>query len=105
MRIFIRIKGNTPNVIRQGGTPALNFMLMDSYKIAISPLIAYTLTFPSQRTHPERLRRRARLSLFLSGGIAGGTVTTVLYPIEFLQTRLALDMGNSIQTRKYWNNM
>lgn len=105
MCIFIRIKGNTPNVIRQGGTAALNFMLMDSYKIAISPLIAYTLTFPSQRTHPERLRHRARISSFLSGGLAGGTVTTVLYPIEFLRTRLALDMGNSIETRKYPNGM
>jgi len=35
------------------------------------------------------------LSSFLSGGLAGGTTTTFLYPIEFLRTRLALDIGTS----------
>eukprot|EP00594_Rhizosolenia_setigera_P009081 CAMPEP_0178956684 /NCGR_PEP_ID=MMETSP0789-20121207/10430_1 /TAXON_ID=3005 /ORGANISM="Rhizosolenia setigera, Strain CCMP 1694" /LENGTH=457 /DNA_ID=CAMNT_0020638719 /DNA_START=138 /DNA_END=1511 /DNA_ORIENTATION=+ len=98
-------RGNTPNVIRQGGTSAINFMLMDSYKTAITPLLNYTLSFPSERTLEERKRRRLLLSSFLSGGLAGGTTTTVLYPVEFLRTRLAMDMGNSPETRKYPKGM
>merc|ERR1712029_289324 len=35
----------------------------------------------------------ALVSSFLSGGLAGGTVTTVLYPVEFVRTRLAMDVG------------
>lgn len=98
-------RGNTPNVIRQGGTSAVNFMLMDSYKRAIAPILSYTLSFPSNKSQTQRVRTRARLSSFLSGGLAGGTTTTVLYPIEFLRTRLAMDMGNSVETRKYPRGM
>ncbi|OEU19010.1 mitochondrial carrier [Fragilariopsis cylindrus CCMP1102] len=77
-------RGNTPNVLRHAGGAALNFMLMDWYKsksiIIISPIIAMT---------------RQIISAFLSGGLAGGTTTTLLYPIEFMRTRLALDTGSS----------
>ncbi|KAL9183560.1 hypothetical protein ACHAXT_004416 [Thalassiosira profunda] len=86
-------RGNTPNVIRQGGTAALNFMLMDWYKSAISPLLVWSLQLPSNRAPEKRQKRRARISSFLSGGLAGGTVTTVLYPVEFVRTRLAMDVG------------
>ena len=92
-------KGNTPNVIRQGGTTALNFMLMNSYKKAITPMLTYSLSYSSKKSPTQRARKRAWLSSFLSGGLAGGTTTTVLYPIEFLRTRLAMDMGNSYETR------
>ena len=82
-------------MIRQGGAAALNFMLMDRYKAAIAPIMAHTLRIPSNRPHIERKKRRKVLSSFLSGGLAGGTTTTVLYPIEFLRTRLAMDMGST----------
>lgn len=85
--------GNTPNVIRQGGTSAMNFMLMDWYKRAISPLLVWSLKLPSNRDPEVRQKRRALISSFLSGGLAGGTVTTVLYPVEFVRTRLAMDVG------------
>ena len=85
--------GNTPNVIRQGGTSAMNFMLMDWYKRAISPLLIWSLQLPSNRDPEKRKKRRAFISSFLSGGLAGGTVTTVLYPVEFVRTRLAMDVG------------
>ena len=78
---------------------------MDSYKLAISPLLTYTLSFPSDRSFTQRIRRRKLWSSFLSGGLAGGTTTTVLYPIEFLRTRLAMDMGKSANTRKYPRGM
>lgn len=57
---------------------------MDSYKTAITPLLHYTLSFPSERTLEERKRRRLLLSSFLSGGLAGGTTTTVLYPVSII---------------------
>lgn len=86
-------QGNTPNVIRQGGTSAMNFPLMDCYKSAISPLLVWSLRLPSNSDPEVRQKRRALLSSFLSGGLAGGTVTTVLYPFEFVRTRLAMDVG------------
>mmetsp|Transcript_23279 Transcript_23279/g.44601 ORF Transcript_23279/g.44601 Transcript_23279/m.44601 type:complete len:321 (-) Transcript_23279:21-983(-) len=86
-------KGNTPNVIRQGGSAAMNFLLMDKYKTAISPLLMWTMHLPSNRAPEKRQKRRALISSFLSGGLAGGTVTTALYPIEFVRTRLAMDVG------------
>uniref|UniRef100_A0A7S1Z5D2 ADP/ATP translocase n=1 Tax=Ditylum brightwellii TaxID=49249 RepID=A0A7S1Z5D2_9STRA len=98
-------RGNTPNVLRQGGTTALNFMLMDWYKQAIQTPLAYTLKLPSNRSPEARKKRRARLSSFLSGGLAGGTTTTFLYPIEFLRTRLAMDIGATIETRQYPRGM
>ena len=70
-------------------------MLMDWYKAAIAPIMTYTLRIPSNRPHIERTKRRKVLSSFLSGGLAGGTTTTALYPIEFLRTRLAMDMGST----------
>lgn len=86
-------RGNTPNVIRQGGTAAMNFLLMDWYKAAIRPILIWSLTLPSDRDPQARKKRRAIISSFLSGGLAGGTVTTVLYPVEFIRTRLAMDVG------------
>jgi Mitochondrial carrier protein. len=94
-------RGNTPNVIRQGGAAALNFMLMDWYKAAIAPVLNATLALPSKRSHEDRQKRRKIISSFLSGGLAGGTTTTVLYPIEFMRTRLALDVGNSSSSDGY----
>lgn len=88
-------RGNTPNVLRQAGSTALNFMLMDWYKIAIAPILNATLALPSNRPHEARKKRRKIISSFLSGGLAGGTTTTFLYPIEFMRTRLALDIGSS----------
>lgn len=90
---FLHFPGNTPNVIRQGGTSAMNFMLMDWYKSAISPLLVLSLQLPSNRDPAKRRKRRSLISSFLSGGLAGGTVTTVLYPVEFVRTRLAMDVG------------
>ncbi len=103
-------KGNTPNVVRQGGAAALNFLLMDWYKATIKPVMELSLSVPSHRPHELREKRRKILSSFLSGGLAGGTTTTVLYPIEFMRTRLALDLGTSSivdgkQTRKYPRGM
>ena len=42
------------------------------------------------------------MTSFVSGGMAGATATTVLYPVEFLRTRMAMDMGGkNLETRAY----
>lgn len=64
-------RGNTPNVIRQAGTAAMNFMLMDHYKNLVAPIMNYSLILPSNRSSEDRLRRRSLISSFLSGGLAG----------------------------------
>lgn len=88
-------RGNGPNVFRQAGASALNFMFMDRYKTMILPVMNATLIVPSNRTHEARKRGQKIVSSFLSGGLAGGTTTTFLYPFEFMRTRLALDVGSS----------
>lgn len=98
-------RGNTPNILRQGGAAGLNFLFMDWYKSAIAPIMTWSLTLPSNRSPLKRKKRRALLSSFLSGGLAGGTVTTVLYPVEFLRTRLAMDIGHCVNSRLYPNGM
>jgi len=98
-------RGNAANVLRQGGSAAMNFMLMDLYKASVTPMLDVTLSVPSWRNEEKRRKRRSIISSFLSGGLAGGTATTVLYPIEFLRTRLALDNGTTRLTRQYPNGM
>ena len=110
-------RGNFPNVLRTAGQSALNFALMDYYKsIASSSIWEKPMTVIQQQQkhqqcpHPhqqwttsteEMQRLRKSMSSFISGGLAGGTATTLLYPIEFLRTRLAMDLGRSVEHRKY----
>jgi len=78
-------RGNTPNVLRQAGTAGLNFALMEQYQdIARKTLRHY---------HPAAVS-------FLSGGLAGATATTLLYPLDFIRTRMAMDVGYE-STRMY----
>lgn len=99
-------RGNTPNLLMQAGSASLNFMLMDWFKAElVEPFMEYTMQRPSQRTEDQRKRRRALWTSFLSGGLAGGTAITFLYPIAFLRTRLAMDVGATKETRLYPRGM
>ena len=104
-------RGNTPNVLRQGSTSALNFMLMDQYKIITSLSMSSSMYTKLDENGKEvenmsKKRRSKLVSSFVSGGLAGGTATSILYPFEFLRTRLAMDTGNHAnKTRKYPNGM
>ena len=89
-------RGNVPNVIRVSGTAAVNFTCMEYYKrVAVAP---WFKRLPFQRhatTRPQIERRRRLATSLVSGGLAGATATTVLYPVEFLRTRLAMDVGGT----------
>jgi solute carrier family 25 (adenine nucleotide translocator) protein 4/5/6/31 len=94
-------RGNLPNVLRVSGTAAINMTCMDYYKkVAVAPWLEHNLV-QRHSTTTEQIERRRRLTTsFVSGGLAGATGTTILYPIEFLRTRLAMDTGTA-ETRKY----
>ena len=93
LRAFWR--GNGPNVLLQAGASALSFMFMDCYKNLILQIIDASPSLSSNRSHEATKKGRKILSAFLSGGLAGGTTTTFLYPLAFMRTRLALDVGSS----------
>ena len=108
-------RGNAPNVVRQAGAASLNFLLMDRYKAALAPFLAR-----EEDGYRGRMRRnggssndqssdwrwdRRMCSSLGSAGLAGGTATTVLYPVEFLRTRLALDAGAAAGVRMYPRGM
>jgi solute carrier family 25 (adenine nucleotide translocator) protein 4/5/6/31 len=82
-------RGNFPNVCRVAGTAAINFSALQIYK----PLVAQRL--------PKSWDRQHIWTGFLSGGLAGATSTTLLYPMEFVRTRLAMDKGRNTAERLY----
>jgi solute carrier family 25 (adenine nucleotide translocator) protein 4/5/6/31 len=86
-------RGNVPNVMRTAGATALNFSLMDYYKrAAVSPWLQHGLLQKRATTTEQLKRHRQMMASFISGGLAGATATTILYPVEFLRTRLAMDV-------------
>lgn len=89
-------RGNLPSVMRVSGTAAVNFACMDYFKqVAVGPFFEKRL-LQRQKTSLEQLQRRRKLvTSFVSGGLAGATSTTVMYPFEFLRTRLAMDIGKA----------
>ena len=94
-------RGNLPSVIRVSGTAAINFTMMNYYKdAAVRPFL--NAQFLHSAASPDQLeRRRQTITSLVAGGLAGGTSTTLLYPIEFLRTRLAADVVKGTQTGHY----
>ncbi|KAL3928025.1 MAG: hypothetical protein SGBAC_012832 [Bacillariaceae sp.] len=93
-------RGNWPNVMRTAGQAALNLALMDYYKSIATSYANFDQEHPSflqPKTDDEIYwhRRRKLVISFVSGGLAGGSATSLLYPTEFLRTRLAMDLGRS----------
>lgn len=83
-------RGNTPNVVRVAGTAAVNFYALTYYKELLHSRL------PSKH-HYDRRSRHVWIS-FLAGGLAGATSTTLLYPVEFVRTRLAMDISKKKNT-------
>lgn len=89
-------RGNLPSCMRVAGTAAINFTCMDYYKrVAVAPFLESAIVQRRSTTKTALARKRQLAASFVSGGLAGATSTTLLYPFEFLRTRLALDVGKS----------
>ena len=101
-------RGNVPNVLRTAGQAGLNFALMDYYKkVAVSSVFErHVIQRRHNRSDEDRVRLRKLTTSFISGGLAGGTATTLLYPVEYMRTRLAMDQGSTVsKTRSYPGGM
>lgn len=82
-------RGNLANVIRYFPTQALNFAFKDTYK----------------RMFLDGVDKRKQFWRFFagnlaSGGAAGATSLTFVYPLDFARTRLAADVGQG-SSRQY----
>ena len=75
-------RGNLANVVRYFPTQALNFACKDFYKLTLCPY--------NPKTQPGMFF----IGNCASGGAAGATSLTVVYPLDFARTRLAADVGS-----------
>lgn len=75
-------RGNLANVIRYFPTQALNFACKDFYKKTLCPY------------NPKKEPMKFFMGNMASGGAAGATSLTVVYPLDFARTRLAADVGS-----------
>jgi len=74
-------RGNLANVIRYFPTQALNFACKDFYKKTLCPY------------NPKKNPYKFFAGNMASGGAAGATSLTLVYPLDFGRTRLAADVG------------
>jgi len=82
-------RGNLANVIRYFPTQALNFAFKDTYKKYLCPF------------NPKTEFWWFFLGNLASGGAAGATSLTVVYPLDFARTRLAADVGKGKEDRQF----
>jgi solute carrier family 25 (adenine nucleotide translocator) protein 4/5/6/31 len=75
-------RGNLANVLRYFPTQALNFAFKDIYKKVFCPY------------NPKKEPFKFFVGNCMSGGAAGATSLTVVYPLDFARTRLAADVGS-----------
>jgi solute carrier family 25 (mitochondrial adenine nucleotide translocator), member 4/5/6/31 len=87
-------RGNWPSCLRVSGTAAINFTCLEYYQAAaVRPLLDRFCYSNSSNTNSQR--QAQFWSSLIAGGLAGATSTTILYPLEFVRTRLAVDLGTS----------
>jgi len=82
-------RGNLANVIRYFPTQALNFAFKDTYKKIFCPYNSKTDFW------------KFFFGNLASGGAAGATSLTVVYPLDFARTRLAADVGKGAADRQF----
>ena len=75
-------RGNLANVIRYFPTQAMNFAFKDTYKAMFG------------KFDPKKEPGKFFAANMASGGMAGATSLTVVYPLDFARTRLAADVGS-----------
>jgi solute carrier family 25 (mitochondrial adenine nucleotide translocator), member 4/5/6/31 len=81
-------RGNFANVLRYFPTQALNFAFKDTYKKYLCPF------------NPKTEKLKFFLGSLASGGAAGASSLSFVYPLDFARTRLAADIGSG-QTREF----
>ncbi|CAB3406121.1 unnamed protein product [Caenorhabditis bovis] len=82
-------RGNMTNVIRYFPTQAFNFAFNDLYKSILLKNVKRENNVFAYSTRT-----------LISGGLAGCSSLCIVYPLDFIRTRLAADMGTS-KTREY----
>jgi len=83
-------RGNLPNVIRYFPTQALNFAFKDRYR-------RFFLAGVDQN---KQFWKYFAGSL-AAGGAAGATSLCFMYPLDFARTRMAADVGRSVEQREF----
>lgn len=83
-------RGNLSNVIRYFPGQAINFSLKDYFR----------KLFPSKPG--DSFLKKFQTNL-LAGGSAGSIAVVLLYPLDFIRTRLATDVGAKIEQREFKN--
>ena len=82
-------RGNTMNVLRYAPVQAFNF--------GFNGLFQKRMCSYDPKTDPKKYI----IAYFLSGGLAGVASTAIFYPLDFVRTRIAADIGNSISEREF----
>lgn len=83
-------RGNSANILRYFPAQALNFALKDKYKQIFFKGVDKNKDFG-----------KYFLSNMVSGGAAGLTSITFVYPLDFARTRLGADVGKSLPDREF----
>jgi Mitochondrial carrier protein. len=82
-------RGNWANVVRYFPTQAMNFAFKDFFRHTFNPY--------DHKKEPLKFF----FGNILSGGMAGSTACLFLYPLDFLRTRLGVDLGRSKLDREF----
>ncbi|KJH47272.1 ADP/ATP translocase 1 [Dictyocaulus viviparus] len=83
-------RGNFTNVMRYFPTQALNFAFNDLYKSFMLKDVSYSQNF-----------WKYTFSSLAAGGCAGSTTLCFVYPLDFIRTRLSVDVGTHKANRDY----
>ncbi|CAI4223884.1 unnamed protein product [Auanema sp. JU1783] len=83
-------RGNMVNVVRYFPTQALNFAFNDLYKTILLKNV----------DRKENFWKYTGISL-ASGGMAGSSTLCFVYPLDFIRTRLSVDIGKTLENRAY----
>ncbi|BES87977.1 unnamed protein product [Nesidiocoris tenuis] len=87
-------RGNLANVIRYFPTQALNFAFKDVYKKIFMEGIDKKTQFG-----------KYFLANLASGGAAGASSLSIVYPLDFARTRLAADVGKTGSSGRQYNGL
>jgi solute carrier family 25 (adenine nucleotide translocator) protein 4/5/6/31 len=98
-------RGNFPTICAEAGNTALNFVFFDYYKQVGDHILDSIGNSHFREDGHDGGRNRRILRSFISGGLAGATTVTFMYPLGFMRTRLACDVGADKKNERQFKNM